>query len=128
MGARDATARLAGQRLRRGRLDLGDNALAYVLLAPSVLAFLVFLIFPIANTFVSAFSTVDNIGRITGFGTLRNFEQLLTDEHLLPIIRQTVIYALGSVVVTTILAMVLALILNSEFRGREVAKALLLVP
>lgn len=128
MGARDLLARPVGKAWWRRRLDVGDNALPYLMLAPSALAFLIFFIFPIVNTFVSAFSTVDNLGRIVSFGTLRNFEELAEDQNLFPIVRQTVIYALGSVAVTAVLAMILALILNSEFRGREWAKALLLVP
>ena len=128
MATPDVITRRAGPSLRRGWLDLGDNALAYVMLAPSVLAFLAFLIFPIVNTIVSSFSTVDNLGRIQSIGTLRNFEALASDPHIPAIVRQTVIYAGGSVVATAVLGMVLALILNSEFRGRELAKALILIP
>jgi multiple sugar transport system permease protein len=98
------------------------------MLVPSVLAFLAFIIFPIANTFVSAFSVVDNLGRNESFGSLRNFQALAGDPRLPGIIKQTIIYAGGSVVITSLMGIVLALILNTEFRGRELAKALILIP
>jgi multiple sugar transport system permease protein len=122
------SARPAGRALRRGWLDFGDNAFAYIMLAPSVLAFLAFIIFPIANTFVSAFSVVDNLGRIESFGSMSNFQTLASDPRLPNIVRQTAIYALGSVFASAVLGMVLALILNTDFKGREWAKGLILIP
>lgn len=110
------------------RAELGENRLAYLLLAPSTLAFLVFLAFPIVNMFVSSFSTVDTVGRIVDVGTLDNYAELLKDARMPMIIRQTVIFALGSVLLTVVFAFPLALILNTPFPGQTAAKALILIP
>ena len=105
-----------------------QNRLAYGLLLPSVIAFAVFLVFPIANMFIAAFSTVDTLGRAVQFGTLDNFFTLIRDDRMPMIIRQTALFGFGTVALTVLFAFPLALILNTEFRGRALAKALLLIP
>jgi multiple sugar transport system permease protein len=112
----------------RWRDEWAENRLAYLLLIPSSLAFIVFLLFPIANMFVSSVSTIDTIGRITEVGTLDNFAKLAADRRLPAILRQTVIFAFGTVGLTVLASFPLALILNSRFPGQTLAKALVLIP
>lgn len=112
----------------RWRDDWSENRLAYLLLVPSTLAFIVFLFYPIANMFAAAFSTVDSIGRITDFGTFDNFATLFADRRLPMILRQTVIFSIGTVALTVLFSFPLALILNSNFPGQTLAKALILIP
>lgn len=109
-------------------MEWAENKLAYLLILPSTLAFLIFLVFPIGNMFVSAFSHVDTLGRITDVGTLDNFATLASDRRLPMIIRQTVIFAFGTVWLTVVISFPLALILNTPFRGQTIAKALILIP
>jgi multiple sugar transport system permease protein len=114
--------------LRAVREELAENQMAYWLLVPSVLGFLIFLIFPIMNMIATAFSAVDIMGRATQFGTLKNFGDLFRDERLPMIIRQTIIFAFGTVLLEVIISFPLALILNTHFPGRALAKALILIP
>ena len=109
------------------RAEWRENRTAYGLLLPSVIAFALFLVFPIVNMFIAAFSTVDTIGRTVSFGTLANFQTLLNDDRMPQIIRQTAIFGFGTVALTVVVAFPLALILNTEFRGRAIAKALILI-
>ena len=90
------------------REELAENRLAYWLLVPSVIGFLIFLIYPIGNMVVTAFSTVDTLGRPTQVGTLQNFVDLANDELMPMIIRQTVLFAFGTVALEVILAFPLA--------------------
>jgi len=110
------------------RAEWRENRTAYGLLLPSVVAFALFLVFPIANMFVAAFSKVDTMGRTVQFGTLDNFLTLARDDRMPMIIRQTAIFGFGTVALTVIFAFPLALILNQQFRGRTIVKALLLIP
>lgn len=110
------------------REDWGQNKLAYWLLVPSLISFAIFLVFPIANMVTTAFSDVDIMARGTNFGTLRNFTELARDERLPLIIRQTVLFAFGTVLLEAIIAFPLAMVLNTYFPGRALAKALILIP
>ena len=110
------------------REELSEYRLAYVLLVPSTLAFLIFLVFPILNMFASSFSQVDTLGRIVRFGSLQNFVELAKDPRMPMIVWQTVVFAFGSVFLTVVVAYPLAMILNTPFPGQTIAKALILIP
>jgi multiple sugar transport system permease protein len=105
-----------------------DNKTAYLLLLPSLFSFVVLVIFPLASTIAGAFSETDAVGRITDFGTLGNFQALTEDSYIPGIIRQTFLFAFGTVALTVLLSFPLALILNQKFPGAIVARALLLLP
>lgn len=128
MALGDIAATAGGRVRRRGGFQFGENGLAYLLLLPSVAMFAAFIIFPVFSTFLSAFSEVDTLGRVVRIGSLRNVELLARDQFLPMVARQTVVFTGLSVGITALLAFVLALILNANFRGREVAKVLLLIP
>jgi multiple sugar transport system permease protein len=110
------------------REEWSEYKLAYILLVPSTLMFLVFLVFPIVNMFVSAFSQVDTLGRIIEVGALDNFAELAKDPRMPMILWQTVVFAVGSVFLTLLIAYPLAMVLNTPFPGQTIAKALVLVP
>ncbi|GAB4527106.1 MAG: sugar ABC transporter permease [Anaerolineae bacterium] len=114
-----------GERLRR---EWYEHRTAYLLLVPSMLSFVILVIFPLASTVAGAFASTDAVGRITDFGTLANFRGLLDDPYMPAIIRQTFLFTFGSVVLTVVISFPLALILNQKFPGASVARALLLLP
>lgn len=108
--------------------DLRENKTAYLLLLPSVASFIALVIFPLVTTIQGAFSLTDAVGRVTDFGTLKNFTDLLQDSYMAGIVRQTFLYAFGTVALTVIVSFPLALILNQKFFGAPVARAVLLLP
>jgi multiple sugar transport system permease protein len=105
-----------------------DNKTAYLLLVPSLLAFVLLVIFPLGSTIVGAFSLTDAVGRITSFGTLQNFKDLMNDSYMSGIVQQTFIFTFGTVALTVIFSFPLALILNQKFPGASIARALMLLP
>ncbi len=108
--------------------DLRENKTAYLLLLPSMLTFVALVLFPLASTIGGAFSLTDAVGRITRFGTWANFTGLIQNQYMGAIIRQTVLYAFGTVALTVVLSFPLALVLNQKFPGAAAARALLLLP
>jgi len=108
--------------------DLRENKTAYLLLLPSALAFAALVIFPLVSTIAGAFARTDAVGRITQFGTLANFQELMRDQYMPGIVRQTFIFAFGTVALTVLFSFPLALILNQKFPGAAAARALLLLP
>jgi multiple sugar transport system permease protein len=109
------------------RAEFAEHRLAYALVLPSFLVLVALIGYPVVNTFVSAFSRVSPVGNIVSFGTLANYRQLAEDPNLPQVLRQTAIYTLVSVGITTVVSFVLALVLNQRFPGRTLAKALLLL-
>ena len=108
--------------------EIRENHFPYLLLIPSILCFAALVIYPLFNTMIGAFSKTDTVGRAVEFGTLINFSDLIRDKHILNITIQTVIFVFGSVALTVVLSLPLALILNQRFPGAALARALLLMP
>ena len=113
---------------RRMATDLHENRTAYLLLLPSVLVFALLVVFPLVSTIWGAFNSTDAVGRFTGFAGLANFRDLIDDQYMPGIVRQTLVFVFGTVVLTILLSFPLALILNQKFPGVVLAKALILLP
>ena len=108
--------------------DLHENRTAYLLLLPSVLVFALLVVFPLVSTIWGAFNGTDAVGRFTGFAGLANFQELISDQYMPGIVRQTLVFVFGTVALTVLLSVPLALILNQKFPGVVLAKALILLP
>ncbi|MCS7260819.1 MAG: sugar ABC transporter permease [Anaerolineae bacterium] len=108
--------------------ELKENHFPYLLLIPSILCFIALVIYPLASTIIGAFSKTDTVGRAVEFGALLNFRELVRDRYILNITIQTAIFVFGSVALTVVLSLPLALILNQRFPGAALARALLLMP
>jgi len=108
--------------------EIRENHFPYLLLIPSILCFAALVIYPLVNTIIGAFSKTDTVGRAVEFGALINFRDLIRDKYILSIAIQTVIFVFGSVALTVVLSLPLALILNQRFPGAALARALLLMP
>ena len=62
-----------------------------------------------------------------GYG-LTNFTRLAHDQFFLVALAQTLVYTAGALVIEFIAGLILALLANREFRGRQVLRSLLLIP
>lgn len=112
----------------RPRRRLTDGQAAIVFLAPATLLAGVFMLYPILNTVVMSLFRVDQFGRFKSFRGLGNYLALLQDGNFLAALWRTIVWTMGVVVITTVLSLLLAVVLNRRFRGRAVARALLLLP
>jgi multiple sugar transport system permease protein len=124
-------ARATPQRTPLGTLvaeDLRDHKTAYFMLLPSLLTFGALVVFPLIMVIISAFSKTDAVGRVTQFGTLANFQAVVENEYVPGVVRQTFLFAFGTVALTVVLSFPLALVLNQKFPGVTLAKALILLP
>lgn len=126
--ARATTHRLAG-RARAGRPLRKRRAVApYLFLAPFYVLFAVFFIFPIGFTAYLSLSSWDEVGPIKFVG-LANYSHLFHDPTFLTVVWNTVVYMLGSLVIAFVLALPLALALNSKYLvGRSIARLLYFAP
>ncbi len=104
---------------RRAR-PLGKHLPAYLMCAPTVLLFLVFMVFPIL--FVLYASFLDWNGLTSIFDAKRvglaNYRRLAGDEVWWTAVRNTVLYAVVKLLVELPLALLIALVLSSKLRGR----------
>lgn len=100
----------------------------YIWLLPSILLMTVFILFPIFEVFRTSLSEVSKAGIIKGFAGLDNFKKVVTGSTFGLVLKNTIVWTIVVVGLSTLIGFALALMLNNEFRGRKVARAIVVFP
>src|SRR6185436_11364062 len=113
---------LTPQPTRAMTRNVSDRALAYFLLAPTVAVLLSLTIYPLI------YSIRISLQSETGNWTLHNFTRLFADQFFLSALGHTVFYAAIALTFELLIGLALALLLDTQMRGRGLFRSLLLLP
>src|SRR3981189_3121359 len=106
-----------------------DERTAFLFLAPLAAVLLAVAVFPILYSFyISLFSLKLTRPNRVPFVGLDNYVAVLSDPQFWLAVERTVTFSVLSVAAISVLALLIALLLNEEFPGRRVLSAVLLVP
>ena len=113
-----------------GRLDrLSDRKFAFLTFLPGGLLVGLVLIPPILSVLVVSFFRIELLKDDNVFFVgLRNYARLAEDTAFLDSVPRTILFALGTTLLTVPLALVTALLLNQRFRGVTLLGVALLLP
>lgn len=100
----------------------------YLWILPSVLLMSIFIIVPIGCVFYMAFSKVTKAGIVKGFNGFANFSKVLDSKAFSVVLTNTLVWTVVVVGLSTLLGFILALLLNNKFRGRKIARAIIVFP
>ena len=100
----------------------------YVWLLPSILLISVFVIFPIIIVFKLSFSEISKAGVIGGFVGFQNYKDAVNLPAFKTVMLNTFWWVLSVVGISTVLGFIIALVFNQKFRGRKIARAILVFP
>jgi trehalose/maltose transport system permease protein len=118
-----------GRRRRRTRLQRRQTRLAWLLLLPSLAVVAVVALYPLGKTIYQSFTNEEFLAlEPTEWVGLDNYEDLWHDTLFRDAIWTTVKFTLISVALEFALGLVIALVVNSKFKGRGVMRAVMLVP
>ena len=104
-----------------------DHAAAYSMLAPFLLFFMLFVLYPLLKNLYYSFTNY-NLGNKTKWVGLSNYRELFTDYWFLESLRNTAIYALFSVIFLTVLGLFISVLLNQRSRLVKVARTAMIIP
>lgn len=97
-----------------------EAASGYLFMTPAIVILGVFLALPVMYAIVLAFHKVQLLGEVSyRFTGLKNFIRIQDDERVWIALRNTVEYVAIVVPTQTILALILALVLNAKIKGRS---------
>jgi len=100
----------------------------YLWILPSVILMAIFIIVPIGSVFQMAMSDVNKAGIIKGFAGFKNITKVLKSSKFALVLKNTAVWTVCVVVISTVLGFILALLLNNEFKGRKIARAIVVFP
>ena len=102
---------------------------AFLLLIPAIVIVVVLGVFPVVYSFgLSFFKYKLNTPHPASFVGLSNYIKLLTNVEFWDSIIKTLFFTVVAVVLTTVLAILVALLLNQNIRGKTFYIAMLLIP
>lgn len=114
---------LAAPGPRLSRTDLAG----YLWISPWIVGFLAFMLLPIALSLYYSFTDYPILEKPLPVG-LDNYTRLLTDERFHLALRNTLVYALVSIPLWTVLALVIAGLLNARVRAKGLFQACVFLP
>ncbi len=100
----------------------------YIWILPSVILMAVFIIVPIFFVFRMSLSEISKAGLIKGFAGLGNFQKVMKGSTFGIVLKNTIVWTIAVVGLSTLLGFILALILNNGFKGRKIARAIIVFP
>lgn len=100
----------------------------YLWLLPSIILMGVFVIFPIIIVFKLAFSEISKAGIAGGFVGLKNFRDAIALPAFKTVMLNTLWWVLSVVILSTVIGFIVAMVLNQKFRGRKIARAIVVFP
>jgi multiple sugar transport system permease protein len=106
---------------------LKSNAIAYSFVLPNLIIFAVFTLVPMAFAFALSFMKWDGANPISFVG-LANFSRLLHDENFRISLLNTLYFVAGTVPTTLVLSLLVAVLLNRKFTGRNFFRAAFFFP
>jgi len=105
-----------------------DQLAGYLFVAPQVLGILAFVLIPLALIGYFSMHEWNVLGGTFTYVGNANFEKLIADPQFLPVLRTTGIFSFGLVFFNMSLALVLAVMLNSNVRGMTVFRTIFFSP
>lgn len=100
----------------------------YLWIAPSIILMAIFIIIPIGYVFYMSVSKVTKAGLVKGFNGVENFTKVLKSPVFTLVLKNTIVWTVFVVVLSTVLGFILALLLNNNFKGRKIARAIIVFP
>ncbi len=129
--SQQAEAAGVAAQVRAGKGGLGSEhqRMVWLLLTPTLLVVAVVALWPLLQTIYLSFTDAELAGiDPTEFVGLENCTYLLTDPAWWNSVSNTLYFTVATVVMEFILGMIIALVINSNFRGRGLMRAAMLIP
>ncbi|MEV7012900.1 sugar ABC transporter permease [Streptosporangium sp. NPDC051022] len=128
-GAASAPARGTGGSPRPRRIRLGEPGTAWIFMTPALVLLAGMLLYPIVYTLWVSFSDFDLATfQPAGWVGWHNYQVVLADPGFLQSLKVTAVYLVIALPLQMVLGFGLAFLLNVEWRGRGLLRALFLIP
>lgn len=117
-------------KIKSGRIlsrEAKRDLVAYSFIAPNFIGFCVFTLVPIVFAFALAFLKWDGSNPIEWAG-ISNFTRLADDVFFKAALKNTIIYCVGTVPLTMVASLALAIVLNQKVKGRGIFRTLAFFP
>ncbi len=100
----------------------------YLFSSPWIITFALFWLFPLLYSLYLGFTDYRLMNSDYNWIGWKNFVDLFHDESFITALKNTFIFVLGTIPVTTVIALILALLIEKNFKGRTVFRSAFFMP
>lgn len=100
----------------------------FLLASPWIITFVIFWAFPVVYSLYMGFTDYRLLVDGSSWIGWENYRQLFSDPDFIASLKNTFIFVLGTIPVTTIIALGLALLVNRQFKGRAIFRSAFFLP
>lgn len=100
---------------------------AQFLSLPALLIYGMFFVYPLLQGIGMSMTDWDGMGTASFVG-LRNFIDFFHDSRAMHDIKTTLVFAIGSAVLLNVVGLIYALLMNTNFRGKSIARVIIYLP
>lgn len=104
-----------------------DYTWAYIMIAPTIIGLIILNIWPLIQTVILSFNTVDGFSQMQWSG-LSNYKKLFADPEVWQATLNTLKYTIISVPIGVILSLVVAVLLNANIKGKTIYRVIYFLP
>ena len=101
---------------------------AWLLLLPALVLMVAFTHYPIVGGFIASFFSTGQEGRASKFIGLENYSSMIADPVFWQVLQNNLIYALGVIPISVILAIFMAVCVNGRLPGRSIVRTAYFTP
>ena len=105
-----------------------ESMLAYLFLLPAIAVLIAFMLYPIVYVFLTSLYKTNRIGNLVKFIETDNFKTLFSRREFWEVTIRSVIWTVLAVSAKTLVGLTIALLLNVDFKGRKLARTLVILP
>ncbi len=113
--------------LRRKPIFRRDGFWGAVFLSPTIIGFLVFTIIPVVMSLMYSFTNYDGVTAFDFIG-IKNYTKLISNKEFIGSLRSTLFFAIGTVPIGCLVALMIAVVLNQDMKLKAVYRACYFMP
>lgn len=100
----------------------------YVWMLPSLILMAVMILIPIVTVFQMSMSKITKAGVIKDFNNFANFKAIFASNVFWHTLQNTLVWTVSVVGFSTLFGFIIAMVLNQEFKGRKLVRAVVVFP
>jgi multiple sugar transport system permease protein len=100
----------------------------YLFASPWILTFLIFWLFPLIYSLYLGFTDYRLLKPTYNWVGFQNFIALMSDQNFMTALKNTFIFVIGTIPLTTIISLAMALLINKNFPGRTIFRSAFFIP
>lgn len=122
------TIPLEGKKVSAKKKSLISQLSVYLWILPSLVLIVGIVLIPVFELFHTSFSEVSRAGVVKSFNDFKNYTSLFEDNTFLMVLKNTLIWTVVVVGVSTVLSLGISLLLNEQFHARSLVRAAIILP